>query len=193
MKSQKLTNDLRNKITHNIYIDKYKSKNDELQKQRRIVGTSIIKNAFGDGVYSEMKKLPEGFFVTTSAFTLNIDAHDHEVLTNSLLCPSCYKYNPITTDDRIEDKSIINARNQYRGEYKTIENEIKKHNEWWNTTKEEINKVLYSVNTTKQLLEIWPECEKYLPDYVKNVDNTHLPMVQVTKLNTLLGIKGEQK
>ena len=43
MKSQKLTNDLRNKITHNIYIDKYKSKNDELQKQRRIVGTSIIK------------------------------------------------------------------------------------------------------------------------------------------------------
>ena len=47
-----------------------------------------------------------------------------------------------------------------------------------------------SVTTTKQLVALWPECEKYLPNANKNVDTAQLPMVKVTKLNAMLGIKG---
>ena len=67
---------------------------------------------------------------------------------------------------------------------------ITAHDRDVNFYKEETMRILHSVNTVKQLLQVWPEVKEFLPDSTKNVDNAQLPMVQVTKLNEQLGIKG---
>lgn len=192
MKSQKLTNAIRDRILDNIYNIKIKPDLDKFEKQLRYTGGWVIRNAFGDGVYDRMLQLPENYFVTTSAFDLTVDEKTVTILTDSMRCPACYRYITITTDDRVNDKSVLNARNMYRAEYRTIENKRQKVVDKWQDIREEVTKIIYSVNTTKQLIEIWPEVVEFLPDGVKSVDTPHLPMVQVEKLNTLLGIKGEQ-
>ncbi|RLI66894.1 MAG: hypothetical protein DRO67_00585 [Candidatus Asgardarchaeum californiense] len=50
----------------------------------------------------------------------------------------------------------------------------------------EINKVLHSVNTTKQLLEVWPECEQWIKDLGWLREEAKVPMVYPTKLNDML-------
>ena len=192
MKSQKLTNAIRDRILDNIYNTKIKPDLDKFEKQLRFNGGLIIRNAFGDGVYDRMLQLPENYFSTKITFRLNVDGKIDSILTDSVRCPACYLYDVITTDDRVSDKSVHNARNMYRTEYRVIESKRQKVINKWQDIREEATKIIYSVNTTKQLIEMWPEVVEFLPDGIKSVDTPHLPMVQVEKLNTLLGIKGEQ-
>ena len=191
MKSQKLTNVIRDRILGNIYNIKIKPDLDEFEKQLRYTGGRIIRNAFGDGVYDRMLQLPENYFSTKTTFRLAVDGKISSILTDSVRCPACYLYDVVTTDDRGSDKSVNNARNMYRAEYRVIESKRQEVMNKWQDIQDETTKIFYGINTTKQLIEIWPEVVEFLPDSIKNVDNTHLPMVQVTKLNTLLGIKGE--
>ncbi len=51
----------------------------------------------------------------------------------------------------------------------------------------EVKNVMYSVNTTKQLLELWPEVEKFLTPYLSNPSNTTLPAVNIKRVNEILG------
>lgn len=54
---------------------------------------------------------------------------------------------------------------------------------------DEIQTILDSVNTTKQLLEIWPEAERYLPIYITDPSKgIKLPALQTNRLNASLGI-----
>lgn len=51
----------------------------------------------------------------------------------------------------------------------------------------EIGELLYSVNTSKQLLELWPEVEPYLPPHVADPSSAvRLPTVVVSRLNERL-------
>lgn len=57
----------------------------------------------------------------------------------------------------------------------------------------ECNTILKSVTTVKQLLDVWPEVEKYLPCTAKSIDNRSLPMVQVQQLNDKLELYKEKR
>jgi len=66
--------------------------------------------------------------------------------------------------------------------------------ETWRAQRDEIKResavVLESVNTTKQLVEMWPQCEPFLPAYVANPDQAvRLPAIPLSRLNERLGIK----
>ena len=64
----------------------------------------------------------------------------------------------------------------------------------WSEKRNEVERessiVLDSVNTTKQLIEMWPQCEPFLPAYVANPDKAvRLPAIPLSRLNERLGIK----
>jgi hypothetical protein len=52
---------------------------------------------------------------------------------------------------------------------------------------QEVRQVLDGVNTTKQLLEVWPEVEKFLPEGITNPSKINLPSVSIASLNNKLG------
>lgn len=54
---------------------------------------------------------------------------------------------------------------------------------------EEIRTILSSVNTTGQLVTLWPEAEKYLPPYAADPSKgINLPALKTSRLNAMLGI-----
>ena len=51
----------------------------------------------------------------------------------------------------------------------------------------EIRQVLDGVNTSKQLLEVWPEVQKFLPEGINNPSKINLPAISIASLNNKLG------
>jgi hypothetical protein len=59
-----------------------------------------------------------------------------------------------------------------------------------NSFEEEVLQILNSVNTTKQLCELWPEAESYLPPYASDPSKgIKLPALKTSRLNEALGLK----
>lgn len=56
--------------------------------------------------------------------------------------------------------------------------------------REEIKTILDSVQTTGQLIQLWPEAEQYLPPFAADPSKgINLPALKTSRLNSLLGIK----
>lgn len=55
-----------------------------------------------------------------------------------------------------------------------------------NTYLEQCKQVIYAVNTTKQLLEVWEEVGKFIPDAYRNPSRIALPAINVKSLNAQL-------
>lgn len=56
--------------------------------------------------------------------------------------------------------------------------------------REEIKTILESVQTTGQLIQLWPEAEQYLPPFAADPSKgINLPALKTSRLNSLLGIK----
>lgn len=53
--------------------------------------------------------------------------------------------------------------------------------------KDEVLQVLNSVNTTGQLVEVWPEAEPFLPKEIANPSTINLPAVNFAELNKVIG------
>lgn len=52
---------------------------------------------------------------------------------------------------------------------------------------QQIKAVVQSVSTVKRLLEVWPECEAFIPDEVRaDNDGKQLPMILVANLNAAM-------
>lgn len=185
MATVKLTKAMRNEIIFSITAEGIVQRIKDCEVELRKAGTAVIKSVLKE-YWDTMYSLPEGFFSIDTSFYLERE----EILTESIRCPACYKFGNIigfsilTATD--EQKAAIDNYRIMRKKYNDLRRE-KGHIEI------EANSILNSVSTVKQLLEVWPEVEKYLPYTAKSVDNRSLPMVQVRQLNDKLELYKEKK
>lgn len=54
---------------------------------------------------------------------------------------------------------------------------------------QQVRQVVDAVNTTKQLLEVWPEAEQFIPEDIRDPSTITLPSVNIADLNNQ--VKGE--
>lgn len=52
---------------------------------------------------------------------------------------------------------------------------------------EQVRQVCYGVNTSRQLFEVWPEVERFVPSAIVKPSNINLPSVNIRSLNSKLG------
>ncbi len=80
-------------------------------------------------------------------------------------------------------KAALGAR---EAELETIREKRKIHREWMarrDQKSAQIASVLVGVNTSAQLIDVWPEVEKYMPVGVVDPSNISLPAISVDALN----------
>ena len=89
---------------------------------------------------------------------------------------------------------IVEIINSDDKDYVKYEKVLESHGDWLKERRNlntEITTVLNSVNTTKQLIEVWPEVEKFLPAHIADPNTgIKLPALKVSRLNEKLGIVG---
>lgn len=85
-------------------------------------------------------------------------------------------------------KILKDQRNYYKDTLKPHQDLVKEHNKVLRLYMEEVSQVLQGVNTSKQLLEVWPEVEKFLPKGTVNPSSITLPAVSIANLNAALAV-----
>lgn len=86
--------------------------------------------------------------------------------------------------------SLIKVRDEYLKAKKEARKERAARSEYDRKLKEfmdEIEQIVLGVNTTKQLLEVWPEVSEYLPTVYQDPSKVNLPAINVASLNSKLG------
>ena len=189
MASVKLTNALRSVIWNNIRHKQLDPKRVELEKSLELIGDEIYNAVVGDKVLKLMESIPDMYFIRGSyIYVQNVASKfiNIQMSTSRVIPPKCHHGKPIYHTEMADPKKAEEAFVRYMKQREMIT----AHDRDVNFYKDETMRILHSVNTVKQLLQVWPEVKEFLPDSAKNVDNAQLPMVQVTKLNEQLGIKG---
>ena len=189
MQSRRLSGELREKIWANLKKEILQPKYDTLFNELCDIGTELYKNIIGDVHLDLIAKLPEHYVTRSTSININVmkGSWVKILLSKSMPIPSCYMYSSIPCTEFWD-------KNECDKWFKKYESKKKELNGWENHIRECRDysmRIMNSVTTTKQLIALWPECAKYLPDANKTVDTSQLPMVQVTKLNAMLGLKGE--
>ena len=187
MKSVRLSNAMRDEIIANM------SKQWEVQnpspcnisEEKEKVALKIWEDAYG---HIPFKDIPDEFLKTSHEVKIQVGAkvflkvmsfNTDKPLpcpypgTNSYRTPICKSYDP---------------KPAFLENLKMLEEKYQK----WDSDKrafvEEIRAIVYSVNSTKQLSDLWPEAIKFVPSYVVNPSTgIKLPALRTEALNEALG------
>lgn len=191
MKSLRLTKQLRESIL-NSFIEKYKTANPEpaLTIDEYEIKCDLAE-AIHEKVYSSfVGKIPEDMYsmsrcikimwpnesIASLYFRDNASGEDRRISTRV----SKVEY-VLTKDDTLYIDYQCKLE-LYRKE-QSIYNEYQKN---LSKFKSNISQVLESVNTTKQLVEVWPESEPFLPKEVSNPSSINLPAVNFAEINKVI-------
>lgn len=184
----KLTKVIRDQIIAAASKDLFTEERDALNKRGNVLADAVFdKHVATPAQYAAMKKLPNGFFNTTGIVRCRLtetndpDAYvvrtDLELSQDRLVPAFISNYNSPTfvdPDAYAEFQAIENARGALEQRCGEIISQI--------------GQVVFSANTTKRLLEIWPEGAKFIP--AEAAPTSGVPMVLVSGLNAALVAAG---
>ena len=195
MKSVRLTKDLRQRILES-YVTCYDASNPAPQQytEKSIINVfaEILRKRIFDKHNVDETAIPNEFLkqsryigvvfpdnTYTSLYFYNEDG------TNTV-------YKPLPSLDgaiRIEDNDL--AYIQYKESKRKVKELNKAYEEYTEKrsfTISQVRMALDSVNTTGQLLSVWPEAEQFIPSDVLDFSKINLPSVSFNDLNKAVGI-----
>lgn len=195
MKSVRLTKDLRQRILDS-YLDCYTASNPEPERYTEksfegIFAETVRKRLF-DKARVDETSIPTEFLQKSSYIRIQLP---DETLKSFYFCNpegAGYAYMPCPTLDGAV--AITSTDPDYLA-YKEAKRKLKEFNQpsdaWrsaCSTLQEQVRMALDSVNTTGQLLSVWPEAEKFIPTDVLDFSTIQLPSVSFSSLNKAVGI-----
>jgi len=172
----KLTNTIKDRIFSNIMSDTFGERKKTLQDQKSRLADDVYANYYGPYL-KKMSALPESFFVSKSKINIksSVDRYCVELdMTKSRLFCSQYHYGDMTLEAGSDlEKRFVEIREIER----SLSSDEKKlsHN---------IRSILNQVNTDKQLAEVWPESEKWIPQTQEA--RLNLPALRCDDLNDMI-------
>ena len=180
--SQRLTKDQKQTITNKVLNKTFTDRQAALDQAFMALGDSIYHALYGEQ-QQVLGKVPKNFLSLSTTLPVHFDGasgrwgYDHIPMSVERAVPSavarnnqaaaCYDQ---TEPFGIEHKRLCEIKDQLSKDRELL----KKH----------LNGLFYSVNTRKQALAAWPECEPFLPADVPVVKN--LPALPTHDLNALI-------
>lgn len=167
----KLTNEMKNKIITGLVNDAYKA--SEFAEIREGLIKEVKKHPFIRKGMELIKRYPEYIDVSTSIFiSSGFSKYSEEQQTMFMNIYVCNSYgNYFSADYEFCTKGYFTL-------YEHIDELSEKGQAFWDrlvdfcngkvTFKKNLEQIVNSVNTTKQLLDILPEAKKYIPEEISN-------------------------
>lgn len=195
MKSVRLTKDLRQRILES-YVACYDASNPAPQQytEKTIIGvfSETIRKRIFDKHNVDETSIPNEFLRT--AYYINALLPDdtytylyfyNEDGTDTVYKPLPYLDGAIRIEDN--DPAYIQYKESKR-KLKELNKEYEEYVEKRNFVISQVRMALDSVNTTGQLLTVWPEAEQFIPSDVLDFSKINLPSVSFNDLNKAAGI-----
>ncbi len=148
----RLTNTIKDQILKNIIFDAFSGREKAIAK----VGTQLaddIYSSYYNQYKAKMDALPETFFISKRSIMFNIDGYCHTLeMSNTRLFAQCHNHGYIM----IYDPDLAK---RFKATYKDqteLDKDIKE-------LRSKVMAIVSSATTDKELVEAWPEAEKYIP------------------------------
>ena len=195
MKSVRLTKDMRQRIL-NSYLACYDASNPEPERYNEKSFEGIFAETLRKRLFDKA-----GVDETTIPTEFLKRASDIKVQTPDGTLTWFRFYNSEGTDyhykpcPKLDGAIAVDANDPAYLAYKKAKRELKDlnapHDAWYtarNEVEAKVRMALDSVNTTGQLLSVWPEAEKFIPTDVLDFSTIQLPSVSFSSLNKAVGI-----
>ena len=199
-KTKRLNKELANDIVNNVLRATFKDRLASLIEEEKKLGDRVYLEAIPEEHLKLMRKLPATYFVQSyHARPRGLDdcLIDHPLHRSwydlyALFNGSYYRIgNPGIL---MSDCKPIPAQYQNSARWGDVSASLIAEIESWKARyqqlfdeahklKTKIETVMLSIRTVKALLEIWPECKPYIPEYAFAADDRSLPMVVIADLN----------
>ncbi len=179
MKSIRLTNDMKLDILKSI-LSKWEETNikPDIYKAANVFGMYLWSSKYGK-YKKQIDALPIELFHTSRYIKFCVDGQVDQVTVSEYI-PSEY--------GGIIYKSIKSSNSQYT-KYNKVADDFKDWQESRRSIQREAEAIINSVNTSKQLVEVWPDVEPFLPAHIADPDKAiRLPAITVSRLNERIGI-----
>jgi hypothetical protein len=178
--SIRLTNDRRKEIRRLLIEGKFKDRKLAALKRRNEFAEKIYVAAFGEPMIRRMNRLPKGWLKITSTIGARLGGKDfYHDTKHEYRIPAPSNYQVASFDSRhpltIEHEQI----EADAAAMKTEESQLCS----------QIDAVLWSANTAKQLIEIWPEIKGFAEKILAMPTPVQLPAIKLDTLNLMLGLK----
>lgn len=183
MKSIRLSKELRNEIISSI-ADAYDANNPFPESLENSFALWCYEKIHG-GIEKKIANLDPRYFTKCTSITVAFmgEQHSFTLPEAKIMFPSIYGRFSTNLQHHFDSKPReyldYLAREQERDEYRQTRNKFLR----------EVRSLVESVNSTKQLLEIWPEAEDYIPAHLADPSKgVKLPALQTSRLNERLGL-----
>jgi len=197
MKSLRLNQQLRDAIVNNFADKRSKAQPRPDETVTRESLKKDLANSVYDSVYGEvdLSKVPEDMLNVEHYIKVQFPSSDpkEEGTIESLSLGRDEEgkaiYKPATRNSKVEyvlTKSDPLYK-EYKRKQKLFKQEQEAIKEYDNDHKryiQQVRQVVTAVNTTKQLLEVWPEAEQFIPDDIRDPSTITLPSVNIADLNS---------
>lgn len=191
MKSLRLNKELRSNIL-NSFLEKYKASNPEPEVGSEANAKSLAARKVQQKLYGKYEGLlPKEFTIQASGISVQLPngavqtwffGEDEE--NNDIYLLS-------SKESRV--KYVFTADDPIYAEYRKVADEVAEQQiarkEWfkgYDKFKTEVQQVLESVNTTGQLVEVWPESEPFIPKEIHDPSKINLPAVNFAEINKVI-------
>jgi hypothetical protein len=191
MKSLRLNKELRNNIL-NSFLEKYKASNPEPKVGSESEAKSVAARKVQKKLYGKYEGLlPKE--LTAESMGLTIQLPNGVVQSwyfgNDEDGDSIYLL--VSKESKV--KYVFTADDPIYVEYRKVADDVSKQlitqKEWfkgYDKFKSEVQQVLESVNTTGQLVEVWPESEPFIPKEIHDPSKINLPAVNFAEINKVI-------
>lgn len=182
MATVRLTNMIRDIVKSRLLEKTYKKREEQNKAAKTKLADQVYRDVYPLKIRRQMEAMPEGFMCHSESFNVNF-AGERSYLYFSSRRPIARKHTNSYAVSYPADHPLAVKWTEISREEKAINAEKR-------GTRTDIGVVLDQVTTLKKLIEIWPEVEPWVKDFVEPpVDRTNLPALPITELNKTLGLE----
>lgn len=172
--NKQLRQEMLKTILDHAFLDKQKKAEADL-----LVAGEALYMAHHEKHLPLLTRLPDSFVYKSDGFEVNIGGQRHNLKLGK---------KRIVTYESSCSRVAFEANHPIAEGYLRANNHIKDINEQRCAMHREVNSLLESVHTFKKLWEVWPACKTLLEKFENRPTIATLPAVQVTHLNSVLGL-----
>lgn len=183
MKSKRLSDGDRTSIRKRLLSGKFEDSREKLKAAEMKLNLKIIKAFYSSDTWDRLSSAPIGDYPTTKSVNVNFHGMCIRV-TSDKAFP--LRYNDHWSTINVSDRTL-------KTEWDRLENRKRKQKDLESALRRKVSSALWSVNTSKQLIELWPEIRDVVISVCKldvmGADNGLLPVATITNLNKELSLK----
>lgn len=178
MKSQRLTNDLKDQIWKQIYNEKFYAGIEQIKNDKKAFADKCYNKVFNKSERQMMIVAPKGAFGFDDSLKMFFGGCN-VYLQLSRKVPFFSNYS---------ERNKLGNDHPLTIEFLALTDLEEKEQEYRRIARKYVFSILNSCTTTNKLLEVWPECKKYVEQAIGQPIVSNLPAIITTELNKILGL-----